>query len=821
MKIIIIGGVAGGATTAARLRRLNESAEITLIERGEHISYANCGLPYYIGGSIAEREQLFVQTPEFFSRRFNIEVLVGHEASSIDPKQKIIQLKQLNTGQSFQRSYDKLLLSPGAEPVRPKLPGIDLPNIFTLRNVKNTDTIKSFIQEKRPQKALVIGAGYIGLEMAENLHALGMMVTIVEMAQQVMTPLDYEMAAEVHQHLKRKQIEFYLGDGVLGFEEHNNQLEIKLKSGRSLHCDMVILSIGVRPESSLALSAGIKTGDRGGILVDKYLETSVKDIYAVGDAIEFPHPITGTSVTTYLAGPANKQARIAADNIIRGNTKTYKGSIQTAIAKVFDLTVASTGLSEKALKKEGLQYFSNLTHGSSHAGYYPDATPLSIKLVFSPEGKVYGAQVIGFDGVDKRIDLIAAVLRQGGNIYDLQEIEQAYAPPYSSAKDPVNIAGFAAENIINKTVRISHWDELSHQNSEDWVYLSIMTKDEHQIGHIEGSVNIPLDGLRERLSELPKEKNILVYCAVGLRGYVACRILEQSGFDQVYNLSGGYHTYKYAIQKQSNEGIFSKNFIDKDDVIYQTNPHEKNTDDKKTIEVNACGLQCPGPIMRLKKELEQIEAGERIREIASDPGFYTDVESWCRMTGNKLIERSTDKNKVIAVIEKSAKAPTQRSGHSVKDAQTIVVFSGDFDKALAAFVIANGAASTGRPVTLFFTFWGLTILRKKKAPKVKKDFMGKAFSKMLPKGSGELQLSAMKMAGMGSPMMRKRMKSLNIDSLEQMIKTAQENKVRFIACQMSMDVMGIKKEELLDGVEIGGVATYLDYADQAHHNLFI
>jgi NADPH-dependent 2,4-dienoyl-CoA reductase/sulfur reductase-like enzyme/peroxiredoxin family protein/rhodanese-related sulfurtransferase/TusA-related sulfurtransferase len=822
-KYLIVGGVAGGATTAARLRRLDEKAEIIMFERGEHISYANCGLPYYIGDVIKERENLLVQTPESFNARLNIDVRIFNEVIGINSNDKTVEVKDLKNNKTYTETYDKLILSPGAEPIKPPIEGITHPTIFTLRNVKDTDKIKAFVDDKKPKRAVVIGAGFIGLEMAENLHHLGLNVTIVEMANQVMAPLDYEMAAEVHQHLKTKNVEFYLNDGVNSFSDNSGNIKVKLQSGREIDAELVILSIGVKPELALAKSANLEIAESGGIKVDKYLRTSVNDIYALGDAIAFENPTTGKHTNAYLAGPANKQGRILADNLVYGDKREYKGSITTAIAKVFDITVASTGVSEKVLKREGIKYISNIIHGSSSAGYYPGAMPSTLKIIFDPEsGKLFGAQMVGYVGVDKRIDLIATVLQNSGTIYDLQEIEHAYAPPFSSAKDPVNQAGFAAENILNGLVKIIHWNDLQNIHLPNVTMLDVRTADEHSLGHIEGSLNIDVDHLRKKLDELPKDKKTIVYCGVGLRGYIAARILTQNGFKEVYNLSGGYKTYEHAISKQSNEDIFGSDYIAKDDNIYQGNNHENTVNNVvKTIEVDACGLQCPGPILKLKKEIENISTGERIIQKASDPGFAKDVESWCNMTGNRLLSINNDKGIITATIEKENKSVNPEAKSAIADNKTMVVFSDDLDRALASMVIANGAAAAGKKVTLFFTFWGLNVIKKTDKPKVDKDIMGKMFGAMMAKDSGHLKLSKMNMMGLGSKMMRKRMNNKRVDSLETLIQSAIDNGVEMIACQMSMDVMGVSKEELIDNVKIGGVASYLEEAEKSNVNLFI
>ncbi|MFO8145582.1 MAG: FAD-dependent oxidoreductase [Candidatus Syntrophosphaera sp.] len=819
-KYVVIGGVAGGATTAARLRRRDENSEIIMFERGSHISYANCGLPYYIGDVIKDRERLFVQTPQSFRARLNVDVRIDTEITKIDRDAKKVHAKNLKTGEEYTESYDKLLLSPGAEPLRPPIPGIDDELIFTLRNVPDTDQIKECIKTHDIKRAVVVGAGFIGLEMAENLHHLGIFVTIVEMAEQVMTPLDYEMAAEVHQHLKTKNVELYLNDAVKSFERRSGIIQVNLTSGRELDADMVILSIGVRPDSRLAMDAGLEISANKGIMVNEYLQTSDPDIYAVGDAIAMPNPITQKTFLTYLAGPANKQGRIAADNMVGGNKSKYCGSINTAIAKVFDITVASTGISEKILKQDDIPYLASIIHSTSHAGYYPDALPLTLKIVFSPEeGRLYGAQLVGFDGVDKRIDILSHVIKNNQTIYDLERIEHAYAPPFSSAKDPVNLAGMVADNILNGLMKIIHWHELQGWDKKDTVLMDVRLADEFDLGTIEGAINIPVDEIRSRLDEIPKDKRIVILCGTGHRSYFAARILLQKGYEQVYNLSGGYLTYEHATQKQSNEDIFSKDIIGKDDQIYQSDPHKKAMPEARTVEADACGLQCPGPILRLKQEMDKLSNGDILKISATDPGFMKDVPAWCKMTGNTLLDISEEGRKYVATVKKGGEQEV--SATSRGNNKTIVVFSDSLDKALAAFVIANGAASTGKKVTMFFTFWGLNIIKKAGRSATEKDTMGKMFGMMLPRSSRSLGLSKINFAGLGPRLMRKRMKDKNVDSLEIMISEALKAGVEMIACQMSMDIMGVSADELLDGVSVGGVATYLSEAEQANLNLFI
>lgn len=813
MKYVIVGGVAGGASAAARLRRLDETAEIVLFEKGEYISYANCGLPYYIGGVIEERERLFVQTPESFYARFRVEVRVKSEVKRIDAEAKRVTVSDLNSGKTYEESYDKLILSPGAEPVRPPLEGIGEEGIFTLRNVADTDRIKSWADSRNVRRAVVVGAGFIGLEMAENLHRRGIQVTVVEMADQVMTPVDFEVAAVVHQHFKVKGVGLLLQEAVAAFRREKEGLEVVLKSGKSLTADLVILSIGVRPDVRLAKEAGLKIGELGGIQVNEYLQTSHPDIYAVGDAVEFRNPVSGRSGLSFLAGPANKQGRICADNVVSGNHRKYTGSIGTAIAKVFDLTVGTTGLSAKLLSRFEIPFQEAIVHAGSHAGYYPGAIPMTLKINFSPEnGRLLGAQVVGYEGADKRLEMMAAVLRSGGTIYDLAELEHAYAPPFSSAKDPVNMIGFVADNLLSGIVKSIGWKELQTMDKSRITLINVCSEEECTLNTIEGAVNIPLPELRERLGGVPADKPVVVFCAVGLRGYIASRILKQRGYE-VYNLTGGLKTYEAVTAIQNN--VISEQGAEEKDSL-----SPENVKGERKMVLDACGLQCPGPVMRLKSSMEQLVAGEQLEITATDAGFAKDVQSWARMTGNRLVELRQDKGVITALLEKKG-GESPVISPSGGDGKTIVVFSDSLDKALASFVIANGAAATGRKVTMFFTFWGLNVIKRKPDVPVKKDSLGKMFGMMLPSGSRKLKLSKMNMGGLGSRMMRNIMGRKNIDSLESLIQQAQKNGIEFIACQMSMDVMGIKAEELLEGVRIGGVATYLERAEESNVNLFI
>ena len=818
MKILIIGGVAGGATAAARLRRMDENAQIILFERGEYVSYANCGLPYYIGGTISERDRLFVQTVDGFINRFNIDIRVRSEVTSVDLKDKTVKVHDIAANRDYTESYDKLIISTGAEPIKPPMSGIEDSRIFSLRNVPDMDKIKSYINQHKPRRAVVIGGGFIGLEMVENLHDAGLDITLIEKSNQVMAPIDFSMASIVHRHLIQKNVSLLLEEGVEQFESIEDGINVVLESGGSVTADMVILSIGVRPEVKLAKDAGLQLGSMGGIKVDDYMQTSDSSVYALGDATEVLNPVINKHTLVPLAGPANKQARIVADNILEGNKYIYKGTIGTSIAKVFDLTVAAAGASSKLLNREKIEHISSYTHGSSHAGYYPEALPLSIKIIFSPEdGRLLGAQVVGYDGVDKRIDLFAQLIKNGGTIYDLQEIEHAYAPPYSSAKDPVNMAGFVAENILKEKVNIIQWRDILNVDKTEAMIIDSRTKEEYDFGHIEGAINIPVDEIRSRLNEMPRDKKIIVYCAVGLRGYIASRILMQHGYTDVYNLSGGYRTYSCAIaDNTASEGLCDT--LIKDDGEMEN----KESTTIKTIKIDACGLQCPGPIMQLKKNYDEINLGDRLEISVTDQAFGEDLNGWCRMIGAKLVSMNNSGGVITATVEKVAKEDASCTTSAIaRDNKTLIVFSDDLDRALASFVIANGAAATGKKVSIFFTFWGLNVIKKEKKPAVRKDFMGKMFGMMLPSSSKKLGLSQMNMGGIGSKMMRSIMKNKNVDSLESLMQQALDNGVEFIACSMSMDVMGIKKEELIDNITIGGVAAYLDRAENANVNLFI
>ena len=818
MKTVIIGGVAGGATAAARLRRLDEQGEIVLFERGGYVSYANCGLPYYIGGVISDRERLFLQTVEGFSSKYAVDARVYSEVQSIDSKSKSISVKNLQTGEEYVESYDKLILSTGASPRKLNIEGSDDTRIFTLRDVTDTDHIKNYINEHNPKRAVVVGAGFIGLEMVESLHELGIEVDVVQREDQIMLPLDIPMAQLVQRTLSENQVEVYLEDEVSRFEDLGTTLKLHLNSGKSLTADLVIVSIGVQPETSLAESAGLTLGERGGIQVDEYLQTSNEDIYAVGDVIEVLNPVINQYTLIPLAGPANKQGRIVADNVVFGKKSTYKGSIGTSIAKIFDVTVAAAGANSKLLKMCGIDHYESYIHGNSNATYYPGALPFTLKTIFSKaDGKLLGAQIVGYEGVTGVIDLMAEAIRRGDTVYDIQEVEHAYAPPFASAKHTVNIAGYVGQNVLEGILKTMHWDEFLKADKSQFVVIDVRSEQEYGMGHIEGALNIPVSEMRHRLSEIPKDKTLLLYCAVGYNGYLASQILKANNYSTIYNMSGGYRLYLSATQSQyhriTNESETGEKVV----------PLAHKNEEIKSID--ARGMMCPGPVMQLKKNYDLIDAGDQLEIKVTDQAFGQDLTSWSNMVGANVLSIDKSGGTITARIEKPGIKKEQKSDpmelKQTADSQTMIVFSDDMDKALASFVIANGAAASGKKVTLFFTFWGLNVIKKVHKPKVEKDIWGKMFGMMLPSSSKKLKISQMNMGGLGSKMMRMVMKKKNVETLENMMQQAKENGVEFIACSMSMDVMGIAAEELMDGVTIAGVAAYLERANKANVNLFI
>ncbi|WP_102400458.1 DsrE/DsrF/DrsH-like family protein [Haloimpatiens massiliensis] len=814
-KVLIVGGVAGGASTAARLRRLDEEAQIIMFEKGEHISFANCGLPYYIGEVIKDRNNLLVQTPEAMHNRFNIDVRINSEVYNIDFDNKTVKVNSKDKGK-YEESFDYLVLAPGAKPMKPPIPGIESNKIFTLRNVNDTDKIKSFVDNSGCTNAVVVGGGYIGVEMAENLRHRNINVTLVEAAPHILAPFDSDMVTIAEKELEDNGIALILGDGVKAFTEDANSITVSLNSGAEIKADIVISAIGVTPDTEFLKETPIELGPKRHIVVNENLQTNMENVYALGDAVEIIDFINGSKSAIPLAGPANKQGRIVADNI-SGIKSTYKGTQGTSIIKVFDLTCAGTGNNERILDSKNIEYKIIYALPQSHASYYPGASPITIKLIFNNEGKILGAQAIGYEGVDKRIDDIATLIRLNGTVKDLTQLELSYAPPYSSAKDPVNIAAYIAENVLTKKSEVVLPRNVDNINEETTIVLDVRTDIERENGSIKNSIHIPVDELRGRLNELPKDKEIWVCCQIGLRGYIGERILKSNGF-KAKNITGGYKVYSLGKFKPS-----------------KINREEKNSSKEEissdiVTNVDACGLCCPGPLMKVKESIDAIREGSTLKITASDPGFYEDIKAWCKKTNNQLLNLEKSKGMITATIKKNGgnKASTSTEptndkceNVTVKDNKTMVVFSGDLDKAIASFIIANGAASMGKKVTMFFTFWGINILRKDEKINVNKNFIEKMFGNMMPRGSKRLKLSNMNMAGMGPRMIRGIMKKHNVSSLEELIQSAIKNGVEIVACQMSMDLLGLKKEELIDGVKIGGVGYYLGEAEDSNVNLFI
>lgn len=794
MKVIIVGGGAAGASCAARLRRLNEDAEIIIVEKTNEVSIANCGLPYYVSGVINEREKILVSTPEKFKSWFNIDVLLDTEVINIMPDEKKVFL---SNGEEM--NYDKLVLAQGASPIVPPFEGMDKDKTFIVRNLNDADKIKNYIQQNNSKKAVVVGGGFIGIEMAENLTEMGLDTTLVELGNQILAPVDEEIASVAQNEMRDNGVNLILSDGVKSFDDNN----IILNSGKIIEFDIVIMAIGVRPETALAKVAGLEVNR--GILVDEYMQTSNADIYAAGDSVEVKDFVTGDNALIPLAGPANRQGRIIADNICGVNEKlsTYKNSQGTSVLKVFGLTVASVGNNEKQLKQKEIPYWKTFVYGHSHAGYYPDSTQTLYKLLFSPDGKILGAQAVGQEGIEKRIDVISSVMRNSGTVQELIDSELCYAPPYNSAKDSgVNVLGMSADNILKGLVKPAYFEDL-----EGSYLIDVRANIAYKTKTIEGAINIPISEIRSRLNEIPTDKKVVLFCNTGYTSYNASRILIQKGFNNVYSLMGGITLYKEIIKNKEGK-------------VAVPVAASVSVNSSEVIKIDACGLQCPGPIMKVSNALNNANNGDIFEVTSTDRGFKSDIGAWCESTGNTLLDLKQDKTKIIATISKGKGANMENKVINNGNGQTIVVFSNDLDKALASFIIANGAKASGKDVTMFFTFWGLNILRKSNVS-VKKGFIDKMFGFMMPKGAEKLTLSKMNMGGMGSAMMKWVMKNKNISTLSELIQQAQDSGVKFIACNMSMDVMGIKEEELIDGVEISGVAKYISESNNANSNLFI
>ena len=808
-KVLIVGGVAGGASTAARLRRLDENLEIIMFERGECVSFANCGLPYHIGGVIQNRESLLIQTPESLKARFNLDVRVNSEVVGVNGKDKKVKVKTKN-GEEYEENFDFLVLAPGAKSILPVVKGIENKKIFTLRNINDMDKIKAEIKNYNVKKATVVGGGYVGIETAENLKHLGIDTTLIEAVPHILASFDSEISNILEYELINNGINLLTSEKVIEFQEDKDEVIIKLESGKSVAADMVILSIGVNPDTKFLQNSGINLGERGHILVNEKLETNIDGIYALGDSIIVKNYITNQDVAIPLAGPANRQGRIVAGNIVGRNEK-YKGSLGTAIIKIFELTGASTGLNERSLKQLNIPYEKVYLHPNNHATYYPGATAISIKALYNKENRqILGAQAVGISGVDKFIDVIAISIKFKATIDDLTELELAYAPPFLSAKSPANMLGFIGQNIEDNLLEQVFMKDLENYNEKETIILDVREKLELISGKLNDSINIPLSELRKRYTELPKDKEIWTYCAVGLRGYIASRFLTQKGY-KVKNLAGGIKIEEKELIKTQEE-----TFSNKENSDYNV--------DKEDEYLDLSGLSCPGPLVKIKEKIDKLQGSEKLKVKVSDSGFYNDIQAWSKVTKNSLLSLDKKDGLTYATLQKGQASKVvvkEQENVIIEDNSnmTMVVFSGDLDKAIAAFIIANGALTMGKKVTMFFTFWGLSILKKKNLSK--KSFIEKMFAIMLPKNSQDLPVSKMNFFGIGAKMIRSVMKKKNIMSLEELMKKAKEAGVNITACTMSMDVMGISKEELIDGINYGGVGQYLGEAEKSNNNLFI
>lgn len=824
-RLLIIGGVAAGASTAARARRLSEDAQITLIERGPDVSFANCGLPYHIGGEIADRARLAVQTPESLTGLLNLAVRVNTEAIAIDRASKTVTVRRAGGKLTEELPYDKLVLATGAAPVRPPLPGIDDPRILTLRTLQDMDAIKRTSAEAR--SVLIIGAGFIGIEMAEQLRRLGKKVTLVEMLHQVLPQLDREMTLPLENELRAQEVELVLGDGIASFDGGATGVTARLTSGRAISADMVVLSIGVKPESGLANAANLELGARGAIKVNEWMQTSDPDIYAAGDAVESIDRISGKPMSLPLGGPANRQGRVIASHIFQGPEKArpYPGHLGTSIVRAFGMIAGVTGWTERRLTQAGIPHESTIVTDHQHAGYYPGAVPLTLKLLWSPDdGRVLGAQAYGADGVDKRLDILATALAGRMTIDDLAQLELAYAPPFGSARDVVNTAAFAAQNRRDGLVRTVN------ETPDGSRLLDVRPAAMAEIDPLPGAVNIPFAKLRSQLDTLDRSATWTTVCALGKTSYFAARVLAQNGFN-VQSMAGGRKVGRIVGQKENAPIIAAAAPVATTTTTTSIAP--------TAIETLDCGgLSCPGPLLRLKERFDTLTPGGELRVTATDPGFRADVAAWCRSAGHELISVTTEKGVVSAHLRKPAidgktqpstpKHPAPASATMLPEnprrkGATLVVFSGEMDKVMAALVIANGAAALGGKVTLFFTFWGITALRRERAtqPSPRKNLLDKMFGWMLPRGLTRLALSRMNFGGIGPRLMKHQMDSKNLPNLPGLLGAARLSGVRMVACTMSMSALGIQQEELIDGVELGGVADYLESAEQVGTNLFV
>jgi NADPH-dependent 2,4-dienoyl-CoA reductase/sulfur reductase-like enzyme/peroxiredoxin family protein/rhodanese-related sulfurtransferase/TusA-related sulfurtransferase len=826
LKIVIVGGVAGGASVAARARRLDESAEIVVFERGDYVSFANCGLPYHIGGVISDRSRLLLQTPESLRESLNIDVRIASDVVALDATSKTVTVRELDTGREYAETYDALALCQGADPLRLPLPGIDLPGIHVLRNIHDMDEIKASLEAAlvaagslgRPTRAVVIGAGYIGVEMAENLRHRGAEVAVVELADQILPPLDKDVSLPVEQHIRGRGVDLHLGTAAAAFAKAPaGGLRVELNNGATLDADLVLLSAGVRPNVSLARDGGLEIGPRGGIVVDTHMRTSDPAIWAAGDAVETPHTVLPGSWLTPLAGPANREARVAAENICGRDTE-YLSTQGTSIVKAFEMAAGGTGATERQLKQLGVDYRAVHLHPSGHAGYYPGTGAMHMKVLFAPgTGIILGAQIAGFDGVDKRLDVFATCIRLRATVHDLESLELAYAPQFGSAKDPVNMAGFVATNVLKGDLVLWYAQDFPAA-VEGARIIDVRTPAEYDIWHIPGAENVPLGTLRAQCRAWDTARPVRLYCAVGFRSYLAYRILAQLGFADVATLSGGSTTFRF--------------WHDLEPVGFESQPVEIHYAEAldlvtaaqgtgKVVDLDCSGLACPGPIMKLAQKMDELAPGDDVVVHVSDPGFAQDAPAWAGSKGHELLAIAPEGPGYVATIRKGGAQPGTSRTAAKLDQVSFVVFSGDMDKLLAAFIIANGAIAMGQKVSMFFTFWGLNALRRENPPKRKRKTLDRMFGMMMPSGPEKLPLSQMDMLGMGPAMIKHVMKQHSVQTVPELMQAAREGGARLIGCTMTMDLLGIAESDLLDGIELGGVATFLGEADKSSTTLFI
>ncbi|WP_137844703.1 FAD-dependent oxidoreductase [Microbacterium sp. 2FI] len=826
MKIVIVGGVAGGASVAARARRLDESADIVVLERGDYVSFANCGLPYHIGGVISDRSRLLLQTPESLRDALDLDVRTGSDVIGLDPAAQTVTVREGATGREYTESYDALALCTGAEPVHLSLPGADLPGIHVLRNIEDMDAIKQRLDSAfaaagaagRAPRAVVIGAGYIGLEMAENFRHRGAEVAVVEIADQILPPLDKEVSIPVEQHVRGRGVELHLGTAAAAFAAvPAGGIRVELNNGTVLDADLVIMSAGVRPNAALATGAGLAIGPRGGVVVDTHMRTSDAHIWAAGDAVETAHTVLPGTWVTPLAGPANRQARVAAENMCGRDTE-YRSTQGTSVVKVFEMTAGATGATERQLERAGLDFRTVHVHPSGHAGYYPGTAMMHIKLLFTPDdGRILGAQIAGFDGVDKRLDVFATAIRLGATVRDLEELELAYAPPFGSAKDPVNMAGFVASNVLQGDLVLWYAKDFPEAVAGARI-IDVRTPEEYAIWHLPGAENVPLATMRVAQVSWDRAVPIRLYCAVGFRSYLAYRLLIQNGFEDVATLSGGSTTFRFwhdlePVSTASKPAEIA--YAESVDLVKDV--HGTGT----VVDLDCTGLACPGPIMRLAQTMDEVAVGDDVVVHVSDPGFASDGPAWAATKGHELLSMQPEGPGYVAAFRKRDAAASASKAVATLDQVSFVVFSGDMDKVLAAFIIANGALAMGQKVAMFFTFWGLNALRREDPPRRERKALERMFGLMMPSGPDHLPLSQMNMAGMGPAMIKHVMHQHSVHTVPELIDAALQGGARIIGCTMTMDLLGIAESDLRDGIELGGVATFLGEAHKSGTTLFI